>query len=49
MERKNYNISREVFKFPYNSNFKDDENEMFSENFCCYTIAVRKKITRKIK
>ena len=49
MERKNYNISREVFKFPYNGNFENNDNEMFSEKFCCYTIEVRKKVTKKIK
>ena len=28
MERKNYKISREVFKFPYNGNFEKNDNEM---------------------
>jgi len=49
MERKNYKISREVFKFPYNGNFEKNDNEMFSEKFCCCTIKVRKKIIKGIK
>ena len=28
MERKNYKISQEVFKFPYNGNFEKNDNEM---------------------
>jgi hypothetical protein len=46
---KNYNISREVFKFPYNGNFETNDNEMFSEKFCCYTIKFRKKVIKGIK
>jgi hypothetical protein len=34
MKRKNLNISQEVFKFPYNGNFTNNDNEMFSEKFC---------------
>ena len=49
MERKNYNISQEVFKFPYNGNFEKNDNEMFSEKFCCCTIKIRKKIIKGIK
>ena len=49
MERKNFKISREVFKFPYNGNFEKNDNEMFSEKFCCCTIKVRKKIIKRIK
>jgi hypothetical protein len=50
IERKeNYNISREVFKFPWNGNFEPNYNEMFSEKFCCYTINVRKKVRKRIK
>lgn len=45
----NYNISREVLKFRYNGNFENNDNEMFSEKFCCYRIEVRKKVTKKIK
>ena len=44
MKRKNYKISREVFKFPFYGN---NDNEMFSEKFCCCTIEVRKKIKKK--
>lgn len=46
---KNSNISREVFKFPYNGNFEENENEMFSEEFCSSTIKIRKKIRKRIK
>jgi len=46
MERKNYKISQEVFKFPYNGNFEKNDNEMFSEKFCCCTIKIRKKIIK---
>ena len=49
MERKNYKISQEVFKFPYNGNFEKNDNEMFSEKFCCCTIKIRKKIIKGIK
>ena len=49
MERKNYKISREVFKFPYNGNCENNDNEMFSEKFCCCTIKVRKKIKKGIE
>jgi len=49
MERKNSKISREVFKFPYNGNFEKNDNEIFSEKFCCCTIKVRKKIIKGIK
>jgi hypothetical protein len=49
MKRKNSDISREVFKFPYNGNFEKNDNEMFSEKFCCCTIKVRKKIIKGIK
>ena len=49
MERKNYKISQEVFKFPYNGNFEKNANEMFSEKFCCCTIKIRKKIIKGIK
>ena len=49
MERKNYKISREVFKFPYNGNCEKNDNEMFSEKFCCCTIKVRKKIIKGIE
>ena len=49
MERKNFKISREVFKFPYNGNFEKNDNEMFSEKFCCCTIKVRKKIKKGIE
>ena len=44
-----YNISREVFKFPYNGNFETNDNEMFSEKFCYCIIRVRKKIVYGIK
>ena len=30
MERKNYKISREVFKFPYNGNCENNDNEMLT-------------------
>lgn len=46
MERKNYKISREVFKFPSNKNCAKNDNEMFLEKFCCCTIKVRKKIIK---
>lgn len=46
MERKNYKISREVVKFPYNGNFEKNDNEMFSKRFCCCTIKFRKKIIK---
>ena len=49
MERKSYKISQEVFKFPYNGNFEKNDNEMFSEKFCCCTIKIRKKIIKGIK
>ena len=49
MERKNYKISQEVFKFPYNGNFEKNDNEMFSEKFCCCTIKIRKKIIKGIR
>ena len=49
MERKNYKISQEVFEFPYNRNFEKNDNEMFSEKFCCCTIKIRKKIIKGIK
>ena len=49
MERKNYKIYQEVFKFPYNGNFEKNDNEMFSEKFCCCTIKIRKKIIKGIK
>ena len=49
MKRKNSNISREVFKFPYNRNFEKNDNEMFSEKFCCCIIKVSKKIIKGIK
>ena len=49
MERKNYKISQEVFKFPYNGNFEKNDNEMFSEKFCCCTIKICKKIIKGIK
>jgi hypothetical protein len=38
---KNENISREVFKFPYNGNFETTGNEMFSGKFCYCTTKVR--------
>ena len=49
MERKNYKISQEVSKFPYNGNFEKNDNEMFSEKFCCCTIKIRKKIIKGIR
>jgi hypothetical protein len=49
MERKNYKISREGFKFPYNVNFEKNDNEMLSEKFCYCTIKVRKKIIKGIE
>src|SRR5210317_1734266 len=49
MERKNYKISQKVFEFPYNGNFEKNDNEMFSEKFCCCTIKIRKKIIKGIK
>jgi len=49
MERKIYKISQEVFKFPYNGNFEKNDNEMFSEKFCCCTIKIRKKIIKGMK
>jgi hypothetical protein len=49
MERKNYKISQEVFKFPYNGNFEKNDNEMFSEKFRCCTIKIRKKIIKGIR
>jgi hypothetical protein len=42
-------ISQEVFKFPYNGNFEKNDNEMFSEKFCCCTIKIRKKIIKGMK
>ena len=38
-----------MFKFPYNENFEKNDNEMFSEKFCCCTIKIRKKIIKGIK
>ena len=49
MARKNFKISQEVFKFPYNGNFEKTYNEILSEKFCYSTIKARKKIIRKIK
>ena len=49
MERKNYKISQEVFKFPYNGNFEKNDNEVFSEKFCCCIIKIREKIIKGIK
>ena len=42
---KNYTISLEVFKFPLYGNFETNDNEMFSEKFCCYA----KKVIKGIK
>lgn len=49
MDRKNYKISQQVYKFPYNGNFEKNDNDMFSEKFCCCTIKIHKKIIKKIK
>ena len=49
MERKNYKISREVFKFPYNGNCENNDNEMFSEKFCCCITKVRKRTLKGIE
>ena len=47
--KKNYQISQEVVKFPYNGNFENNYNEMLSEKFCCCTVKIRKKIVERIK
>ena len=49
MERKNYKISQEVFKFPYNGNCEKNDNEMFSEKFCCCITKVRKRTLKGIE
>ena len=49
MERKNYKISREVFKFPYNGNNENEDDQMLSEKICLCTIKARKNIFRKTK
>ena len=48
MERKNYKISREVYKYPYCAKSIESE-EFLSEKICCYTIKIRKKMVRKTK
>lgn len=47
--RKNYNIYQEVFKLPYNVNLENNDNKILTENFCSYTIKIRKKIIKGIK
>ena len=49
MERKNYKISQEVLKFPYNGNCENNDNEIFSEKFCCCITKIRKKTIEGIK
>lgn len=44
--QKNYRISKELFKYPYNSRFEVNDDEMFSEKLCSGTIKVRKKIVK---
>ena len=49
MKKENYKIFQEVFKFPYNENFKKNDNEMLSKKFCYRTIAIRKKTIKIVK
>lgn len=43
MGQENYKVFDEVFKFPYNGNSKEINDEMLSEKFCGWIIKIHKK------
>lgn len=50
MKKNNYQISKQVFIFPYNGDLKRNQNDLFlSEKICNFTTRTRKQIERKIK